>query len=331
MKKYKNIIEHLGKFYKTNTDIVKITDEELNNIKEKFFEKPNDELVFKQFDALKSGLVKNNYVNSKYFFELMCDVKLHHCKWSINEIFSSKEIIGLFLSRINQNKKVFNKDLITNLKTALRIGGKAVAQKPSDFPLKTANMILKKYNVNNRYYDFSCGWGVRLTSALINNIDYYGTDPNFLLVNKLNEFKNDWCDYFNQTTNVDIKYQGSEIFVPEWENKMGLAFSSPPYYNLEDYKHGNQSYNENVSYNDWLENYLKPTFMNVYRYLINDGYLVLNINNFKNYDLVGDSSNIINQIGFKYVGNEKLINNKRNNSLNKPNDNSEKCFVFQKK
>ena len=330
MKDYKHTIEHLGKSYKTDTDIVNITDAELNDIKEKFFEPPDDELVYKQFDSLKNGGSKTNYVNLRYYFQLMCDVKLNDCKWSINEILSSKEIIGLLIGRINRNKKLFNKGLLTNLKTALRIGGAGIARKPSDFPLKAANMILKKYNINNRYYDFSCGWGVRLLSALINDIEYYGTDPNYLLVDKLNQFKNDWCQHFDQKTHVDIKCQGSEIFVPEWENKMGLAFSSPPYFNLEDYRHGNQSYNENVSYNDWLGNYLAPTMDNIHKYLIKGGYLILNIKNFKRYKLESDAITIIRERGFQFIRNEILVNITRRSSKNKPNDNDEKCFVFQK-
>lgn len=261
----------------------------------------------------------------------MCDVKLHHCKWSINEIFSSKELIGLMLGKINRNRKVFDKDLITNLKTVLRIGSAGLAAKPSDFPLKTANMILNKYNVNNRYYDFSCGWGVRLQSALINGIEYYGTDPNYLLVEKLNQFKTDWCQHFNQNTNVDIRCQGSEHFIPEWENTIGVAFSSPPYFNLEDYRHGEQSYNENVSYNEWLVKYLTPTIDNIYRYLVKGGYLIFNIKNFKKYKLEDDACSIIKNRGFEHIRDEVLVNITRRSPKNEANDNDEKCFVFQKK
>lgn len=107
MKEYKHTIEHLGKSYKTDGDIVNITDDELNDIKEKFFKPPDDELVYKQFDSLKNGGSKTNYVNLRYYFQLMCDVKLNDCKWSINEILSSKEIIGLLIGRINRNKKLF--------------------------------------------------------------------------------------------------------------------------------------------------------------------------------------------------------------------------------
>lgn len=61
----KHTIEHLGKVFNTDIDIVNITDDELNDIREKFFKVPDDELVYDQFDKLKSGGVKNNYLNLK--------------------------------------------------------------------------------------------------------------------------------------------------------------------------------------------------------------------------------------------------------------------------
>ena len=57
--------------------------------------------------------------------------------------------------------------------------------KPSNFPIKTVDYIINKYNINDKYYDFSCGWGVRLLSSFRNNISYYGTDPNNILVQRL--------------------------------------------------------------------------------------------------------------------------------------------------
>src|SRR5574344_1757790 len=114
------------------------------------------------------------------------------------------------------------------------------------------------------------------------------------------------------------------MFNFDWENKMGLAFSSPPYFYLEDYKIGNQSYKKGMRYCDWKENYLKPTFENIFYYLIQDGYFILNINNFKNYDLVNDSIEIAKSLGFSLVGEHKLKNIKRCKSTGGLNDNSER-------
>lgn len=173
--------------------------------------------------------------------------------------------------------------------------------------------------------------GARLTSALKNNIEYFGTDPNYILVERLNTLAKDFQECTHSERKVCIKPHGSEVFVKEWENTIGVAFSSPPYFCLEDYKVGEgQSYKEGVTYNSWKENYLTPTFKNIYRYLVENGYFILNINNFKDYDLVGDSIKIANQCGFTLLKYEKLVNIKRPKSVGGFNDNSEKIMVFVK-
>lgn len=172
--------------------------------------------------------------------------------------------------------------------------------------------------------------GGRICSALKNHVNYFGTDPNYLLTERLTNLSNDYKNVTNTNTYVDIRTQGSEVFIPEWENKIGVAFSSPPYFYLEDYKVGKQSYSEGTTYEEWKENYLKPTFINIKKYLIDNGYFILNINNFLNYNLVEDSIDIAENIGFKLVKEHKLNNIKRTNSKGGFNDNSEKILVFMK-
>lgn len=332
-------IEHLGKTYATATKPQEISDEYLKNLKEEFFRKPSMADVRKQFEKIKlAGGKVNNYINRRYFFDLMCNTKMYITRWSVNEAFQSKDVIGYFLSRFKMNEKVFNPNrrVTTNLMTAFRLGGAGVAKIPSNFPIWTAYEIIDKYNVNNKWYDFSCGWGVRLLAALSKDVDYYGTDPNYLLTERLDSFQKDWKNHFSEIgvrcdSVVDIRTQGSEVFVPEWENKIGLAFSSPPYFSLEDYRIGKQSFTEGkTSYDDWLQFYLKPTLQNIKRYLIPEGNLVLNINKFDKYDLVGDTIKTAEDVGFKYVGHETLINIKRINPKREYNDNSEKCLCFKK-
>ena len=90
-----------------------------------------------------------------------------------------------------------------------------------------------------------------MLSSLKHNINYYGTDPNFMLVKKLIKINKNYkivnnldtsCDPTGHASLItDIRCQGSEIFIREWTGKMGMIFSSPPYYRLEDYKIGEQS------------------------------------------------------------------------------------------
>ena len=330
------VIEYKGKKLETNL-YKKITDSEYKEIIEEYYSKPSFEEVKKQFVSLSKGGIKNNHITNYYVKDLMAKTLIHFNKWSIEEVLEYKPLVEFFIGKADSNKKVFP-DTMTNCKkieTAFRLCGKGVASKPANFPIKTIDEILENYNINNNWYDFSCGWGARLTGALKNKVNYYGTDPNYLLTDRLKQLGKDYKDTLKQETIVDIRTEGSQTFIPEWENKMGLAFSSPPYFYLEDYKIGNQSYKEGTKYQDWLNYYLEPTFKNIFYYLIQEGYFILNINNFKNFKLVEDSIKIAEKIGFTLVGEHKLKNIKRvYGTIGKEesnfNDNSERILIFMK-
>lgn len=272
----------------------------------------------------------------------MAKTKVHFNNWTIEEALNYKPLMEFFAGKCADNKKVFpdNKSLAHNIETAFRLCGFKTASKPANFPIKAADEILKQYNVNGNYYDFACGWGVRLLSSLRNGLNYFGTDPNYILVDRLQTMANDYKSACANSCEVDIRACGSEEFVPEWENKIGLAFTSPPYYNLEDYQIGKQSYKPGVSYDSWKQNYLVPTIKNIFRYLVEDGYFAININNFNkynDYDLIGDTIKIAEEIGFVIEDVHTLNNIKRCHGHKEWNagdcgwyDNNEKIFVFKK-
>lgn len=325
-------ISYKGKTIQTK-HYAELTQEEYEKIVAEYYKKPDINEVRMQIVKLSHNSTENNHVTNYYFKDLMAKTRVYYNKWSIEEVLEYKPLVEFFIGKAQENKKIFpdTMSISEKLETAFRLSGKGVASKPANFPIKTVDYILDNYNVNNNYYDFSCGWGSRLTSALKNKVNYYGTDPNYLLTDRLKEFAQEYKNTMKQNTIVDIRTQGSEKFVNEWENKMGVAFSSPPYFCLEDYRVGEQSYSDGVSYESWKTNYLKPTFQNIYRYLIDRGYFILNINNFEKYNLVGDSINIANECGFTLIRTHELENISRCISNGGFNDSNEKIMVFMKK
>lgn len=333
-------INYKGKTY--NTSIHKdLSDEEFEQIRIEYYAKPPKEEVLKQLKKVSEGGMKLNHITNYYVKDLMAKTKVHYNNWTIEEALNYKPLMEFFAGKCEVNKKVFpqDKSLAHNIETAFRLCGFKTASKPANFPIKACDDILNKYNVNGNYYDFSCGWGVRLLSALRNNVNYYGTDPNYILCERLNEIAKDYKSVCSNDSVVDIRSHGSEEFVHEWENTIGLAFTSPPYYNLEDYKIGNQSYKDGVSYEEWKQNYFTPTIKNIYRYLIDDGVMAININNFNkynDYDLIGDTIDIAKSIGFELENTHDLKNitrcygNKNDKGNTKFYDNNEKIFVFRK-
>ena len=293
----------MGKTY--NTAIHKdLTNEEYEQIIKDYYTKPKFPDVCKQFKKVSEGGMKINHITNFYVKDLMAKTRIHFNNWTIEEALSHKPLMEFLAGKCADNKKVFpdEKSLSHNIETAFRLCGFKTASKPANFPIKTADEILRQYDVNGNYYDYACGWGVRLLSSLRNGLNYYGTDPNYMLCERLNSMTNDYKSVCDNSNVVDIRSHGSEVFVPEWENTIGLAFSSPPYYNLEDYQIGEQSYKPGVTYEQWKKDYLLPTIKNIYRYLINEGFFAININNFNkynDYDLVGDTVNIALENGFE--------------------------------
>lgn len=325
-------ISYKGKEIRTNTPIVHLSDAKYKELCEQYYAKPPIEQVIKQLKAIHNGKVMMNKISDYFLKDLMSDVVVDGSNWSINECFECKEILEYLYSRTLLNDKVFTGTDIQNICTAIRIGAKITVRKATNYPIKSVKEILSLYNVNGNYYDYSCGWSARLLGSLALGINYFGTDPNYLLTERLEQISGLYKEVNNVQTGVEIKTQGSEIFVPQWENKIGVAFSSPPYFDLEDYKHGNQSIKDR-NYESWLQDYVKPTFQNIQRYLVVDGYFALNIKNTKKYNMLDDCVRIAEEIGFKIHATHTLKNIDRCNVRKKEGkcdftENNELIVVF---
>ena len=245
-----------------------------------------------------------------YFLkDIMAKTKINMSNWCLEDFLKNKELVGVAYARFDKNKKIYPVD--TSLKNKvgafIHIGAARLAGMPTQFKIKDVYKIFEKYNVNNNYYDFSCGWAARMLASLAKNVNYFGTDPNFLLVERLNKIFELYKELNEVKSNIDIRISGSETFQKDWEGKIGLAFSSPPYFDCEKYNVGKQSYIEGeTSYEDWLNNYLAPTIENIYRYLIKDGYFVINIKNFNGKDLADKTIDFALKNKFKFIGTETL-------------------------
>lgn len=320
--------------YKNNSidtiNYEEISEEERKLLKQKFFEKPSFETTIAQLKKIAKDGVMIDKITRYYFRDIMAKTIIHGSKWSVEDVFDSKELLGIFVAKTKTNAALFSDtEMIRNIDTAIRLGGHSIAQFPPQFPLPVAQKIIDKYNINNNWYDFSCGWGTRLLAAMTRSINYFGTDPNFLLTERLNQLYNDYKENIGLNSIVKIYTQGSEIFIPELNNKMGLAFSSPPYFDVENYQIGKQSYTPSITYESWINNFLKPTIDNIYKYLIPEGILALNIKNNSRHKLADDAKKIAQEYNFELIDIELLTNNQRITPDGKIN-NAENIFIFKK-
>lgn len=330
-----------------------ITEDHRKSIEDQWYAEPSQEDVEEQLRKIAKGSTIISKVTQKYFNRIMSMCKVEYAKWTMEDLLKSKELVGMILDKVQGSPKTFapTNTEINNFKRCIQLGGKGYAGYPTQFPIKTVDMVLSKYlPKGGNWYDYSCGWGSRLLGALRNGANYFGTDPNYLLTEKLVELA---CDYFKANSidfyymdecgpdemqmvesenyqRIEIYSAGSEKYQSRLEGEMDLCFSSPPYFNLEDYRIGEQSYKKGMSYKQWVDSYLRLTVFNCFRYLKSGGHFVCNIKNFNGLDMVGDILKISEAVGMKYIEDLKLENINRVLSTGKLHDSSEKCFVFEK-
>ena len=163
-------------------------------------------------------------------------------------------------------------------------------------------------------YDYSAGYGGRLLGISGSNMryNYTGVDPNTETIAYLS--------YLNELINTATGNQGtliqsvSEEYQPE---DIDLAFSSPPYFNLEKYSdEPTQCMNRYTTLDEWFEGYVVPTMKNIHKGLNPDGIFATNIADYKSY---GNKEYAVcerwidtaEQLGFKYRQTIKMMLNTR--------------------
>jgi len=185
-------------------------------------------------------------------------------------------------------------------------------------------------------YDYSCGYGGRLLGIGCSNMkyNYIGVDPNTETVKYLN--------YFNDCIEEAVGVRGSIIQSVSEEYQpqdIDLAFSSPPYFNLEKYSdEDTQCMVRYKTLDDWFNGYVVPTIEHIYSGLNREGLFATNIADYKTYGnkeykVVEDWIKTAERIGFKHVSTIKMMLNTRpgvgNNKL-AGREKYEGVYVFQK-
>lgn len=216
-----------------------------------------------------------------------------------------------------------------------------------NFPALTAKWLYENYtnHIDQEepfvVYDSSSGWGGRIIGAMSSRkkVHYVGTDPNpdnyiqelgksryeyvadFYNRNCVDDFSETFGKFFSvekQGNTYEVFQDGSELIKnnPEFQKykgKLDFAFTSPPYFNREQYSQDeNQSFKAYGEYEDWRDNFLRPTLTTIYEYLKNDRYCVWNIADIKigsntYYPLEQDSIDILTELGMEYKGKLKML------------------------
>ena len=226
---------------------------------------------------------------------------------------------------------------------AFRLG---LGQPAVNFPALTAKWIYENYTNHIEQeeplhiYDSSSGWGGRIMGAMSSRkkTHYVGTDPNpdnFIddlgisryeymakyyndkVVDTHSEKMSNFFAVEKQGNTYELFQDGSELIsnnpkFQKYKGKLDLSFTSPPYFNREQYSQDeNQSFKAYGEYDDWRDNFLRPTLTTIYEYLKNDRYILWNIADIKigksiYFPLEQDSIDILQSLGGEYKGKLKM-------------------------
>jgi len=183
-----------------------------------------------------------------------------------------------------------------------------------------------------RIYDYSCGYGGRLLGITSSNMNYsyIGTDPNTETY--------DYLQYIDGLlgNNSEIICSPSEEYQAD---DIDLAFSSPPYFNLEKYSdEDTQCMVKYTTMDDWFDGYVYPTMQNIHKSLNTDGVFATNIADYKSYGnkeyfVVDRWIELAEKVGFKHTATIKMMLNTRPGAGNNKKEGREKfegVYVFSK-
>lgn len=255
----------------------------------------NTNSILLEDDKLKQVMLGLNLVN--FFMPHMWNIKTNKFKSPMEAFLDDK----LFLKAIEKRIKLGDNISDAGIRKALSwVSG---THRVSNFKPTIAKWIYDNFSGEGKILDFSCGYGGRLFGALTSDKVkcYIGTDPCLETFNCLNKMN-------NLLNNKEVKLYNIPFEDLNIEDDFDLSFSSPPYFNTEEYSYEDtQSFIRYKTKNEWKEGFLEPLINKNFKLLKNNGNFIINIANVSTYkNLEEDTLDISNKIGFKLIKTYKM-------------------------
>jgi hypothetical protein len=148
------------------------------------------------------------------------------------------------------------------------------------------------------WFDPFSGHGTSPLYAKKHNIRYVGFDTNSFAFQEYLEMVACFCREFSslQENQVILENRSSTVFIESFVGKFDLCYTSPPYFNFEEYGGNRDHYSGCQSYMDFHRKITIPVFTNVLQYLVTGGVLALQTE--KNATAKKLWSEVIRSIGF---------------------------------
>tara|TARA_R110000868_G_scaffold176916_5_gene414996 strand:+ start:8658 stop:9698 length:1041 start_codon:yes stop_codon:yes gene_type:complete len=291
-----NFVTNIFNHYRANTfPYFKVTSEEVDKVVKKMVEFDTSTLL-QEGDTLKQVMLGLNVVN--YFMPHMFEVKCNNFK-SPMECFENDE---MFKKAIR--KRITMGDNMSDAGMRKALSWTSGTQKVSNFRPTIAKYIYDNYSGDGNVLDFSAGFGGRLLGATSSDMvkKYTGVDPSNKTFYQLCELAEEISEYNENTPYISMRNNAIEDCT-FGDGEFNLAFSSPPYFNTEEYAYeDNQSFVRYTEAESWRDNFLVPLIDNCYRWVKDDGHFIINIANVRTYKtLEEDTVRLAKERGFKLV------------------------------
>jgi len=318
--------DHITK-EKYNEVVPKIVDEfiEFGFLEtEKFFEKKID--VSKEYEDLKKDNIdpdkitaqktsKSNTIIRKYMPHIY---EVEDCKGSnLLKLWTRENLIKAFKSLDKPNRTVNSN--FSEIKRAIKFNPVTIYS-----PIMTKS-IVKELDCKT-VFDPCIGWGGRMigTTCLGEEYHYTGCEPFTKTYVGLERIMKDlFLEKQVKLYNSPVENILDELN----DKKFDMCLTSPPYFDLEVYSHEDTQSIKNKTYDEWINNFIKPIIEFVCGHV--DKYScwsVKNIKTDKKYNLLDDVIRIHNENGWKL---DRQFSIKKNTKKNKTTD-GDVTYVFIK-
>ncbi len=237
---------------------------------EKWFSRSN---INKELsDLVLSGTNIGNKASDFYQQEFRMDTELENSPSQVR-VWKTPKFMRTLINGIFTLKKVDITE--TSIRSVLAMR-KGVA---SQFKPSIAKWLYDTYKSEN-ILDFSAGWGDRLCGFYTSNYgkNFLGIDPNpnvHIGYKKQIELYSSLCKDKKAKTIVST---AEDIDLCNYKEKFDTVFTSPPYFNREQYTEDEtQSWVRYKTIDSWLENFLFKTIENIEPVIKKNGILAINI------------------------------------------------------
>lgn len=251
-----DLVEWVFNYYRTRGyPIFSMSDPELKKDFERLKKKDSSD-IFEQGHIKNSntvGLSAAKHFTSRLFLDAKGAGKTKSCIEAFNDDEAFRKVLknrmGWKVSREDGQERPYvfgiNDKMITQ-----GMRSSAIGYSISHFKPLIAKFVYDRYNVKSTI-DFSAGWGARCLAALSRDMEYYAIDP--LTHKEINQI----IEYFGGIGKCIG--EGSESLDYSVFPQVDIAFSCPPYFDLEIYDAGEKQSSRFNKYNDWLELYWTKT------------------------------------------------------------------------